>query len=58
MGPIKTRETVLVMYGSVTMVWTKEERSLIRVVKMDNLKDLLGIRIIYRIQKCMGWELV
>ena len=40
-------ETLLVpvlMYGSETMLWKEEERSRIRAVQMDNLRDLLGIR--------------
>ena len=39
-------ETLLVpvlTYGSETMI-CKEERSRIRAVQMDNLKDLLGVR--------------
>ena len=34
----------VLLYGSETMVWWKEEKSSMRVVQMDNLKDLLGIR--------------
>ena len=33
----------VLMYSSETMLW-KKERSRIRVVKVDNLKGLLGIR--------------
>ena len=40
-------ETLLipVMYGSETMLWKEEERSRIRAVQMDNLRVLLGIRM-------------
>ena len=31
-------------YGSETMVWSKNKRSWIRAVQMDNLRGLLGIR--------------
>ena len=31
-------------YGSDTMIWRENERSRIRVVQMDNLKGLVGIR--------------
>ena len=40
-------ETLLVpvlMYGSETMLGKEKERSRIRVVHMDNLRGLLGIR--------------
>ena len=40
-------ETLLapvLIYGSETMLWKQEERSRIRAVQMDNLKELLGIR--------------
>ena len=33
----------VLMYGSETMIW-KKERSRIRIVQMDNLRDMLGIR--------------
>ena len=39
-------ETLLIpvlVYGSETMLW-KEERSRIRALQMDNLRELLGIR--------------
>ena len=45
-------ETLLVlvlMYGSKTILWKEKERSRIRAVLMDNLRDLLGIRRIDRI---------
>ena len=42
-------ETVLVfMYGSETMLW-KEERSRVKAVQMDNLRELLGIRRMDRV---------
>ena len=31
-------------YGSETMIWREKERSRIRVVQMDSLRSLLGIR--------------
>ena len=34
----------VLMYGSETMLWKKEERSGIRAVQMDNLRGLLAIR--------------
>ena len=40
-------ETLLVsvlMYGSETMLWREKEKSRVRVVEMDNLRGLLGIR--------------
>ena len=46
-------ETLLVpvlMYGSETMLWKEKERSRIRTVQMDNLKGLLGIRRMDRVQ--------
>ena len=39
----------VLMYGSETMLWKEKERSRVRVVKMDNLRGLLGIRRMYRI---------
>ena len=41
------QETMLVpvlMYGSETVLWKEKERSRIRVVQMENLRGLLGIR--------------
>ena len=32
------------VYGIDTMIWKEERRSRIRVVQIDNLKGLLGIR--------------
>ena len=32
------------MYGSETVIWKEEEKSMIRVVMMDNLRGLLSIR--------------
>ena len=34
----------VLMYGSETMIWKEEERSRIRVVHMDKIRNLLGIR--------------
>ena len=31
------------MYGSESMLWKEKEKSSIRVVRMDNLRGLLGI---------------
>ena len=45
-------ETLLVlilMYGSETRLW--KERSRIRAVQMDNPRELLGIRRMYRVSK-------
>ena len=35
----------ILMYGSETMMWKEKDWSKIRVVQMDNLRGLLGIRI-------------
>ena len=46
-------ETFLVpvhMYDSETMLWKEKERSRIRAVQIDNLRGLLGIRRMDRIQ--------
>ena len=40
-------ETLLVailIYDSEAMLWKEKERSRIRALQMDNLRDLLGIR--------------
>ena len=40
-------ETLLVpvlMHASETILWREKERSIIRVVQMDNFRSLLGIR--------------
>ena len=45
-------ETSLVpvlMYGSETKLWKQKERSRIRVIQMDNLRGLLGIRMVDRV---------
>ena len=34
----------ILTYGGKTMIWREKERSKIRVVLMDNLRGLLGIR--------------
>ena len=36
-------------YDSETMIWREKERSRIRAVQMDNLRDLLGIRRMDRV---------
>ena len=45
-------ETLLVpalMYDSETMLWKENERSRIRAVQMDNLRNFLGIRNMDRV---------
>ena len=37
------------MYGSETLIWKENERSRIRVVEIDNLRGLLGIRRMYKV---------
>ena len=39
----------LLVCGSETMIWKEEEMSKIRVVQMDNLRGLLGIRRMDRV---------
>ena len=39
----------VLLYGSETMIWIENERSRIRAVHMDNLRDLLGVRRIDRV---------
>ena len=34
----------VLLYGSETMVWSKKKRFRIRVVQMNNLRDLFSIR--------------
>ena len=34
----------ILTYGRETMIWREKERSRIRAVQMDNLRDLLAIR--------------
>ena len=36
-------------YGGETMIWRQKERSRIRVVQLDNLRGLLGIRRMVRV---------
>ena len=53
-------ETLLVsllMYGSGTMIWKKEERSRIRAVQMDKIRSLLGIRRMDRVPNARIREL-
>ena len=45
------------MYGSETMIWKEKEKSRIRYVQMDNLRGLLGIRIIDKIPNAGTREL-
>ena len=40
---------LVLLYGSET-IWQEEQMSRIRAVQMDNLRDLLGIRRMDRIQ--------
>ena len=37
------------MYGSETIIWKEKERSRIGAVQRDNLRGLLGIRIMGKI---------
>ena len=39
----------VLMYGSETMLWREKERSRVRVVRMDNLIGLLGIKRMDRV---------
>ena len=39
----------VLLYGSETMIWEEKEKSRIRAVQMDNLRDLLGIRRMNRV---------
>ena len=39
----------VLMYNSETMLWKEKERTRIRDVHMDNLKGLLGIRMMDRV---------
>ena len=45
-----------VLYGIKTMIWREKERSRIKVVQMDNLKVLFGIRRMDRVLK--AWNRV
>ena len=38
-------------YGNETMIWREKERSRIMAVQMDNLRGLLGIRIMDKVPK-------
>ena len=40
---------LVLTFGSETMIWTEKETSRIRVVQMDNLRGLLGIRRMVRV---------
>ena len=45
-------ETLLIpvlMYGSGTMIWSEMGRSRVRAAQMDNLRRLLGIRMMDRV---------
>ena len=48
---------LLLMYGSKAMIWKKKEWSRIRVVQMENLRGLLGIRRMDRVPKARIREL-
>ena len=54
--PFKLLVPVLT-YGSETMLWKGKERSRIRAVQMDNLRGLLGIRRMFRVQNARIGEL-
>ena len=45
----KTLLIPVLTYGSETMLWKEKERSRIKAVQMDNLRDLLGIRRMNRV---------
>ena len=44
-------------YGSETMIWREKVRSRIRVVQMDNLTGLLGIRRMDKVPNAQIWQL-
>ena len=54
-----TRDIVrtYLMYGSETMLWKENEMSRIRAVQMDNLRGLLGIRIMHKVSNARIREL-
>ena len=39
----------VLMYGSETRLWKEKERSRVRAVQMNNLRELLGIGRMYRV---------
>ena len=45
------------MYGSETIIWKEEERARIRVVQMDKIRSLLGIRRMDRVPNARIREL-
>ena len=45
------------MYGSEIMLWREKERSKVRAVQMDNLRELLGIRRMDRVPNARIREL-
>ena len=45
------------MYDSETMKWKDKEKSRIRIVQMDNLRDLLGIRKMDKVPNAQVKEL-
>ena len=49
--------TLVLIYGSETVVWRMKQRSRIRDAQIDNFKGLEGIRIIYRIANLLVREL-
>ena len=38
------------MYGGEVMIWKEEERSRIRSVQMEDLRGLLSIKTMYKVQ--------
>ena len=47
----------VLMYSSETMIWKEEERSRIKAVQMDKMRNLLGIRRIDRVPNARIREL-
>ena len=47
----------VLLYGSETMIWRENERSVIRTVQRDNLRGLLGVRRMDRIPNARIREL-
>ena len=45
------------MFDSKTVLWKENERSRIRDVEMDNLRDFLGIRMMNRVPNARVREL-
>ena len=53
----ETLLVVILMYGIETMLWREKKRSRVRTVQMDNLRGLLGIRIMDRVPNARIREL-